>query len=101
MEINYFIFVGLILRYLYYWSNNTYTMEYLKTKLYKSIIFSIAVSLTFFYISFSVHFPFTEWYQEAIVSIGLVAVGWAVDSVFLSLMKLYENKFNQKVNDNN
>lgn len=99
MELNYFIFVGLILRYLYYWSNSTYSMEYLKTKLYKTIIFSIIVTITFWYISFYVHFDFTEWWQEAFTALGLVFVGWSVDSVFLSIMKLYESKFNKIVKE--
>lgn len=97
MELNYFIFVGLILRYIYYWSNNTYTMEYLKTTLYKTIIFSIIVTITFWYISFYVHFNYTEWWQEAFSALAYVFVGWSFDSVFLSVMKLFNNKFNKIV----
>lgn len=99
MELNYFIFIGLVLRYLYYWSNNTYTMDYLKTTLYKTIVFSIIVTIVFWYISFYVKFDFTEWWQEAFTALGLVFVGWSVDSIFLSLMKLYENKFNKIIKD--
>ena len=84
MELNYFIFVGLILRYLYYWSNSTYSMEYFKKTLYKTIIFSVVVTVVFWYISFSIQFAFTERWQEAFTAIGLVFVGWSVDSVFLS-----------------
>lgn len=101
MELNYFIFIGLILRYLYYWSNSTYSMEYLKTKLWKTIIFSIIVTITFWYISFSINLSlFNEWWHEAFIALTYVFVGWSVDSIFLSVMKLYEVKFNKKINEN-
>ncbi len=98
MELNYFIFIGLVLRYLYYWSNNTYTMEYLKTKLWKTILFSFVVTVVFFQITFYVNLGlFTEWWHEAFIAIVLVFVGWSIDSVFLSIMKLLNNKFNKMV----
>jgi len=96
MKLNYFIFAGLILRYLYYWSNDTYSWDYFKQRLWKAIVFSIAVAFVFWYISFSVVIPFVDWWVDAAVAVGYVFIGWAVDSVFLSIMKLYESKFNKR-----
>lgn len=99
MELNYFIFIGLILRYLYYWSKSTYSMEYFKTKLYKSIVFSIVVAVVFWYIAFSIEVPFRDWWVNAAVAVAYIFVGWGIDSVFLSLMKVYGDKFNKVIEE--
>lgn len=97
MELNYFIFVGLILRYLYYWSNSTYSLEYFRTKLYKSIVFSIVVAIVFWYIAFSIEIPLRDWWVNAAVAVAYIFIGWGVDSVFLSLMKVYQGNFDKMI----
>ena len=100
MELNYFLFAGLILRYLYYWANKTYTFEYFKDKLWRTIVFAVIVTFVFWYISFYGDFDarFADnGLQKIGIALGFVFIGWAVDSVFLSVMKWYESKITKKL----
>src|SRR5574343_187953 len=103
MEANYLIYAGLILRYIYYILNDTYDIVYLKTKLWKSLLMGILFSSVLVYISFYAHLEgmAEDGLALAFLMLCYVFTGWAVDSVFLSLMKYLEQKFNRKINDNN
>ena len=99
MEANYLIYAGLLLRYIYYILNDTYDIVYLKTKLWKSLLMGILFSSVLVYISFYAHLEDTadNPFSMAFLMLSYVFVGWAVDSVFLSLMKYLEQKFNKKL----
>lgn len=99
MKANYLIFTGLFLRYVYYLLSDTYTIEYLKTKLWKSLVLSFLFASVLCYISFFGHFieNADSDYFIVFIMVGFVFVGWACDSVFLSVMKLYEQKFKAKI----
>lgn len=98
---NYLIYVGLFLRYVYYILAEQYTMEFLKAKLWKSLIMSFLFSSVLVYVSFYGHFieQSTSTLIDVFIMLAFVFTGWASDSVFLSLMKLYEQKFQKKIEE--
>ena len=87
-----FIFVGLIMRYIYYILKDEYDMTYFKTKLWKSISISLMFSGVLYWVTqyaqLSVLIP-TDPLPIASYTLGLIAVGWGIDSFFLSVLKLY------------
>ena len=99
MEANYLIYGGLFLRYIYYILNDTYDWTYVKTKLWKSLLMGILFSTVLVYISFYAHLETVaqDGIALAFLMLSYVFTGWAVDSVFLSIMKYIEQKFNKKI----